>query len=373
MTSRRKRALITGVTGQDGAYLASLLLEKGYEVHGVKRRSSSFNTERIDHLYEDRHGQDVRFYLHYGDLTDGMNLMRIVRETAPDEIYNLAAQSHVQVSFETPEYTSNADGLGTLRLLETIRALGMTKSTRFYQASTSELFGKAATVPQSERTPFHPRSPYGVAKLYAYWITVNYREAYGLHASNGILFNHESPIRGETFVTRKITRAVARIACGLETCVYLGNLDAKRDWGHAREFAEGMWRILNHDRPDDFVLATGRTTTVREFLRMAFREVGTELKFSGKGVDEVGTCAATGQTLVKVDPRYFRPAEVDLLVGDATKARTVLGWEARVTVEELCREMVVADLERARAELFPSGAPARAKRRSRSVREAELP
>ncbi len=350
-----KVALITGITGQDGAYLAELLLKKGYIVHGIKRRSSSFNTERIDHLYQDPHIDNRNFILHYGDLTDATNLIRIVQEVQPDELYNLGAQSHVQVSFETPEYTANGDGLGVLRLLEAIRILGLAQKTKFYQASTSELYGLVQEVPQSEKTPFYPRSPYGVAKLYGYWITVNYRESYGMFCSNGILFNHESPIRGETFVTRKITRAAARIALGLEPKIYLGNLDAQRDWGHAKDYVEGMWRILQHDTPDDFVLATGRTTRIREFVRMAFRELGVELAFSGTGESEVGVVASTqnpdfqfqvGQEVVAIDPRYFRPAEVELLIGDATKAKNLLGWEPRYTLEEMVREMVASDLER---------------------------
>jgi len=340
-----KTALITGITGQDGAYLAELLLGKGYTVHGIKRRSSSFNTGRIDHLYQDPHVPDARFFLHYGDLTDATNLIRIIQETRPDEIYNLGAQSHVQVSFETPEYTANADGIGTLRLLEALRILDMGGHTRFYQASTSELFGRVRETPQSETTPFHPRSPYAAAKAYAYWITVNYREAYGFHASNGILFNHESPRRGETFVTRKITRAVAAIEYGLEPKLFLGNLDARRDWGHARDYAEGMWRIVQHDRADDFVLATGETHSVREFVERAFAVVGRRLAWRGSGADEVGVDAATGAVLVEVDPRYFRPSEVELLQGDATKARTVLGWTHRVGFDALVEEMVRADLE----------------------------
>ncbi|MCC7245982.1 MAG: GDP-mannose 4,6-dehydratase [Saprospiraceae bacterium] len=348
-----KVALITGVTGQDGAYLAELLLKKGYIVHGIKRRSSSFNTDRIDHLYQDPHIDNRNFILHYGDLTDSTNLIRIVQETQPDELYNLGAQSHVQVSFETPEYTANGDALGVLRLLEAIRILGLEKKTRFYQASTSELYGLVQEVPQSEKTPFYPRSPYGVAKLYGYWITVNYRESYNMFASNGILFNHESPLRGETFVTRKITRAVARIALGIDQKLYLGNLDAQRDWGHARDYVEGMWRILQHDQADDFVLATGRTTYIRDFVRMAFREVGVELDFKGTGEQEVGIVAAAtdsryafqvGQEVVAVDPRYFRPAEVDLLIGDAAKARKILGWEPTYTLEQMVQEMVAGDL-----------------------------
>jgi GDPmannose 4,6-dehydratase len=340
-----KTALITGITGQDGAYLAELLLAKGYRVHGVKRRSSSFNTARIDHLYQDPHETDLRLKLHYGDLTDATNLIRIVQETQPDEIYNLAAQSHVQVSFETAEYTANADGIGTLRLLEAIRVLGLEGRTRFYQASTSELYGKAREVPQSETTPFYPRSPYAAAKLYAYWITVNYREAYGIHASNGILFNHESPLRGETFVTRKITRAVAAIHHGLQDVLWLGNLDAKRDWGHARDYVEGMWRMLQQPRGDDYVLATGETHTVREFVERAFAETGVTLRWEGAGADETGRDAKTGAVRVKIDPRYFRPTEVDILLGDATKAREVLGWKHAISFPELVREMVKADLE----------------------------
>jgi len=344
-----KTALITGVTGQDGAYLSELLLAKGYTVHGVKRRASSFNTARIDHLYKDPHEGPTRFHLHHGDMTDATNLIRLVQETQPDEIYNLAAQSHVQVSFETPEYTANADGIGTLRLLEAIRILGREKLTRFYQASTSELYGLVQETPQRETTPFYPRSPYAAAKLYAYWITVNYREAYGIHATNGILFNHESPLRGETFVTRKITRAVAAIECDTQSTLYLGNLDAKRDWGHARDYVEGMWRIVQHETPEDFVLATGTTTSVRRFVELAFAEVGRSLNWSGIGVDETGTCAKSGQTLVAIDPRYFRPTEVDLLLGDPSKAKQKLGWEHISTMEDLVREMVAADLAAARA------------------------
>ena len=338
-----KTALITGVTGQDGAYLSELLLSKGYIVHGVKRRASSFNTARIDHLYHDPHEGETRFFLHHGDLTDATNLIRLVQETKPDEIYNLAAQSHVQVSFETPEYTANADGIGTLRLLEAIRILGREKLTRFYQASTSELYGLVQAVPQSETTPFYPRSPYAAAKLYAYWITVNYREAYGIHATNGILFNHESPLRGETFVTRKITRAVAAIEAGTQSTLYLGNMDAKRDWGHARDYVEGMWRIVQHETAEDWVLATGVTTSVRVFVELAFAEIGRTIEWSGEGVDETGRCAKTGDVLVRVDPRYFRPTEVDLLLGDATKARTRLGWEAKTSMEQLVTEMIAAD------------------------------
>ena len=344
-----KTALITGVTGQDGAYLAELLLAKGYTVHGVKRRASSFNTARVDHLYEDPHEHETRFFLHHGDLTDATNLIRLVQETQPDEIYNLAAQSHVAVSFETPEYTANADAIGPLRLLEAIRILGREKITRFYQASTSELYGKVQETPQSERTPFYPRSPYGVAKLYGYWITVNYREAYGIHASNGILFNHESPIRGETFVTRKITRAVAAIETGRQHKLFLGNLDAERDWGHARDYVEGMWRIVQHEEAGDWVLATGVTTSVRRFVELSFAEVGRRIEWRGSGPAEVGIDAATGAELVAIDPRYYRPTEVDLLLGDPSKARDRLGWRHTTSVEEMVREMVAADLAEARA------------------------
>ncbi|WP_294260847.1 GDP-mannose 4,6-dehydratase [uncultured Sphingomonas sp.] len=343
--SERKVALITGVTGQDGAYLSELLLAKGYEVHGLKRRSSSFNTGRIEHIYQDPHLEDARYFLHYGDLTDSTNLIRIVQETRPTEIYNLAAQSHVAVSFETPEYTANADGIGTLRLLEAIRILGMEKTTRFYQASTSELYGLVQEVPQRETTPFYPRSPYAAAKLYAYWIVVNYREAYGMHASNGILFNHESPLRGETFVTRKITRAAAAIKLGRQPKLYLGNLDAKRDWGHAREYVRGMWMMLQQETPDDYVLATGETTPVRTFVEWAFEDVGINLRWEGQGVDEKGYCQQTGDCLVEVDPRYFRPTEVELLIGDPTKAREKLGWSHDTSPRDLAREMVQADLE----------------------------
>jgi len=349
-----KKALITGITGQDGAYLAELLLKKGYEVHGIKRRSSLFNTQRIDHFYEDPHIPDRHLVLHYGDLTDSTNLIRIIQEVQPDEIYNLAAMSHVHVSFETPEYTANADGVGALRILEAIRLLGLTKKTKFYQASTSELYGLVQAVPQSETTPFYPRSPYAVAKLYAYWITVNYREAYGMYACNGILFNHESPLRGETFVTRKITRAVARISMGLQETLYLGNLDAQRDWGHAKDYVEGMWRMLQQETPEDFVLATGITTYIRDFVIMAFAEVGVELSFSGEGVNEVGVISKInnsqtqgmklGQAVVKVDPRYYRPTEVDLLIGDATKAKTKLNWVPTYTLAEMVKEMVAADI-----------------------------
>ncbi|APF39523.1 GDP-mannose 4,6-dehydratase [Chelatococcus daeguensis] len=350
MSNLSKRALITGVTGQDGAYLAELLLAKGYRVWGVKRRSSSFNTARVDHLYQDVHEGDPRFRMIYGDMTDATNLIRIVQEIQPDEIYNLAAQSHVQVSFETPEYTANADAIGTLRLLEAIRLLKLEGKTRFYQASTSELYGKVQETPQRETTPFYPRSPYAAAKLYAYWITVNYREAYGMHASNGILFNHESPIRGETFVTRKITRAVAAIECGLQEALYLGNLDAKRDWGHARDYVEGMWRIVQQDTPDDYVLATGETHSVREFVELAFAEVGRTIAWRGEGVDEVGIDEASGKTLVRIDPRYFRPTEVDLLLGDPSKAREKLGWQHRISFRELVKEMVESDLKSVRNE-----------------------
>ncbi|MEZ5841297.1 MAG: GDP-mannose 4,6-dehydratase [Hyphomicrobiales bacterium] len=349
-SNKEKVALITGVTGQDGAYLAELLLEKGYVVHGVKRRSSSFNTGRIEHLYQDPHVDDQRFILHYGDLTDATNLIRIIQETRPDEIYNLAAQSHVKVSFETPEYTANADALGTLRLLEAIRILGLEKTTRFYQASTSELFGQVREIPQRETTPFYPRSPYAAAKVYAYWIVVNYREAYGYHASNGILFNHESPIRGETFVTRKISNAVAAISLGLQDNLYLGNLDAKRDWGHAREFVRGMWLMLQQDVPDDYVLATGETHSVREFVEHAFAEVGTRIVWQGAGVEEKGLDAQTGRVLVEIDPRYFRPTEVELLIGDPAKAHERLGWHHETGFEALVREMVRSDLDRLQTE-----------------------
>lgn len=342
---QNKVALITGVTGQDGAYLARFLLEKGYIVHGIKRRSSSFNTGRIEDIYEDPHIEDPRFFLHYGDLTDSTNLIRIVQECQPDEIYNLAAQSHVQVSFETPEYTANADGIGTLRLLEAIRILGLENKTRFYQASTSELYGLVQETPQRETTPFYPRSPYAAAKLYAYWIVVNYREAYGMHASNGILFNHESPLRGETFVTRKITRAVAAIHLGKQDRLYLGNLDAKRDWGHAKEYVRGMWLMLQQDEADDYVLATGETTPVRTFVEWAFADVGVTIEWRNEGVDEKGYDAATGKCLVEVDPRYFRPTEVDLLLGDPSKARQKLGWKNEISVRELVAEMVREDLK----------------------------
>lgn len=345
MSNVTRRALITGITGQDGAYLAELLLSKGYEVHGVKRRSSSFNTERVDHLYQDPHMGDTRFHLHYGDLTDATNLIRLVQETQPHEIYNLAAQSHVQVSFETAEYTANVDALGTLRLLEAIRILGLEKTARFYQASTSELYGKVQEVPQKETTPFYPRSPYAAAKLYAYWITVNYREAYGMHASNGILFNHESPVRGETFVTRKITRAVAAMKHGLQDCLWLGNLNAVRDWGHARDYVDGMWRILQQDDPDDYVLATGETHSVREFVELAFGEIGWKVTWRGNGTDEIGVDAVTGRVLVRIDPRHFRPTEVDLLMGDPRKAKERLGWKHETSFQQLVAEMMASDLE----------------------------
>ena len=354
-----KTALITGVTGQDGAYLSELLLKKGYIVHGIKRRSSSFNTDRIDHLYQDPHESNVHFTLHYGDLTDSTNLIRIVQETQPDEIYNLAAMSHVQVSFETPEYTANADGIGTLRILEAVRLLGLTKKTRVYQASTSELYGLVQAVPQSETTPFYPRSPYAVAKLYAYWITVNYREAYGMYATNGILFNHESPLRGETFVTRKITRGVAKIGLGFQDKIYLGNLDARRDWGHAKDYVDAMWRILQQPQPEDYVIATGVTTPVREFVRMAFAEIGVELEFKGKDDKEVGIVVASnnpdfvlprGKEVVAVDARYYRPTEVDLLIGDASKAQQKLGWKPHYSLPMLVKEMVDADVQLFRKE-----------------------
>ena len=352
----KKIAFITGITGQDGAYLADLLLKKDYIVHGLKRRSSSFNTGRIDHLYQDPHVNKRNFILHHGDLTDSTNLIRIIQEVQPDEIYNLAAQSHVQVSFETPEYTANADGLGTLRILEAIRILNMVEKTKFYQASTSELYGMVQEVPQNENTPFYPRSPYAVAKLYGYWITINYREAYNLYACNGILFNHESPVRGETFVTRKITRAAARISIGTQERLYLGNLDAKRDWGHARDFVEGMWRILQQEKPEDFVLATGVTTTIREFTERAFAEIGITLEWSGSGVDETGRDVKNGNILVSVDPTYFRPTEVDLLIGNASKAREKLGWEPTCDLQQMIEEMIKSDLEEARKDqLLQSG------------------
>lgn len=349
-----KKALITGVTGQDGAYLSELLLEKGYEVHGIKRRSSLFNTDRIDHLYQDPHEEKVRFKLHYGDLSDSTNLIRLIQEIQPDEIYNLGAMSHVKVSFDAPEYAADVDGIGTLRILEAVRLLGLTEKTRIYQASTSELYGLVQEVPQSETTPFYPRSPYAVAKMYAYWITVNYREAYNMFACNGILFNHESPLRGETFVTRKITRAVAKIGLGLQDRIYLGNLDAKRDWGHAKDYVEAMWMILQQDEPEDFVIATGVTTTVRDFVRMSFKEIGVELEFTGEGVEEIGTVVSStnpkypvkeGTVVVSVDPAYFRPTEVELLIGNPTKSKTKLGWEPKYDLEMLCSEMVAADIE----------------------------
>lgn len=339
-----KVALITGVTGQDGAYLAELLLNKGYTVHGVKRRSSLFNTDRIDHLYQDLHEKNVNFKLHYGDLTDSTNLIRIVQEVQPDEIYNLAAQSHVKVSFETPEYTANSDALGTLRILEAIRILGLEKKTRFYQAGTSEMFGLVQEIPQKETTPFYPRSPYGVAKVYAYWITKNYREAYGIFACNGILFNHESPVRGETFVTRKITRAVSKISLGMQDSLFMGNIDAERDWGHAQDYVEGMWLMMQQEEADDFVLATGTKITVRRFIEMAFSEVGITVEWKGKGIAEKGYNKANGKVIVQIDEKYFRPAEVDLLVGDASKAKTKLGWAPKRSVEQLCKEMVASDL-----------------------------
>ena len=364
MNHTKKVALITGITGQDGSYLAEFLLKKGYIVHGIKRRTSLFNTDRIDHLYQDPHVENRNFILHYGDMTDSMNLTRIIQETQPDEIYNLAAMSHVAVSFETPEYVANADGTGTLRILEAVRLLGMEQKTRIYQASTSELYGKVQETPQSETTPFYPRSPYAVAKMYAYWITVNYREAYGMFASNGILFNHESPVRGETFVTRKITRAASKIALGLQERLYLGNLDAKRDWGHAKDYVKMMWLILQHDKPDDWVIATGKTTTVRDFVKMAFDYVGIKLKFDGEGLDEVGIVESVdeeriallslspstiinliGKVVVAVDPRYFRPTEVDLLLGDPTKAEKELGWKREYQLEELVQDMMASDLK----------------------------
>jgi GDPmannose 4,6-dehydratase len=354
-----KKALITGITGQDGAYLAELLLKKGYEVHGIKRRSSLFNTDRIDHLYQDPHDANIKFTLHYGDLSDSTNLIRIIQQVQPDEIYNLGAMSHVKVSFDTPEYTANADGIGTLRLLEAIRILGLEKKTKIYQASTSELYGLVQAVPQSETTPFYPRSPYAVAKLYAYWITVNYREAYGIYACNGILFNHESPLRGETFVTRKITRAVSKIALNLQNTLFLGNLDAQRDWGHAKDYVEAMYLILQQDTPEDYVIATGVTTRVREFVRMSFKELGIEVEFRGEGVDEKGyvvSCSdpdyqvETGKEVVAVDPKYFRPTEVDLLIGDPTKSKTKLGWEPKYDLQALVSEMVQADVDHFRKE-----------------------
>jgi GDPmannose 4,6-dehydratase len=347
-----KKALITGITGQDGSYLAELLLEKGYEVHGIKRRSSSFNTGRIDHLYQDPHEEKVRFILHYGDLTDATNLIRIFQQVQPDEVYNLAAQSHVQVSFETPEFTANTDALGTLRLLEAIRILGLEKKTRFYQASTSELFGQVQEVPQTEATPFYPRSPYGVAKLYAYWICVNYREAYGIFACNGILFNHESPNRGETFVSRKITRAVARIKVGLQDRLYMGNLDARRDWGHAKDYVYMQWLMLQQDEPDDYVIATGQHYSVRECIEVAARNVGIEIRWKGSGLGEQGVDADTGKVIVEIDPRYLRPTEVDTLLGDATKAKQKLGWQPKISFEEMIAEMAQADLKEAQKDKY---------------------
>lgn len=351
--SMGKKAIITGVTGQDGAYLSELLLAKGYEVHGIKRRSSLFNTDRIDHLYQDPHEKNTQFKLHYGDLTDSTNLIRIIQDVQPDEIYNLGAMSHVKVSFDTPEYTANADGIGTLRILEAVRLLGLTKKTKIYQASTSELYGLVQEVPQKETTPFYPRSPYGVAKLYAYWITVNYREAYDMFACNGILFNHESPLRGETFVTRKITRAVAQIALGMQEKLYMGNIDARRDWGHAKDYVEAQWLILQQDVPEDYVIATGVTTTVRDFIRMSFQEVGAEIEFKGSGVDEKGYIRSSndpvnlpaGKEVVCIDPKYFRPTEVELLIGDPTKAKTQLGWEPKYDLAALVKEMMAADME----------------------------
>ena len=352
---KRKVALITGITGQDGAYLAEFLLQKGYEVHGIKRRASLFNTQRIDHLYRDPHDSERKMVLHYGDLSDASNLIRIMQQVQPDEIYNLAAQSHVKVSFETPEYTANVDGLGALRLLEAIRILGLEKQTRFYQASTSELFGKVAEIPQTEKTPFYPRSPYAVAKLYAYWITINYREAYGLFACNGILFNHESPLRGETFVTRKITRALARIKLGLQDCLYLGNLAAKRDWGHAKDYVEMQWLMLQQDTPEDYVIATGKQHSVRDFVSLAAEEIGIPLRFEGEGADEKGYHAETGQCLVAVDPRYFRPTEVETLLGDPSKARERLGWKPRITLKQMVSEMVRCDLRDAERDALCKG------------------
>ena len=343
-----KKALITGITGQDGAYLAELLLEKGYEVHGIKRRSSLFNTNRIDHLYQDPHDQDPKFFLHHGDLTDSSSLIRIIQESQPDEIYNLAAQSHVAVSFEEPEYTANSDALGALRILEAIRILGLEKKTKYYQASTSELFGEVQETPQNEKTPFHPRSPYAVAKLYAYWITINYREAYGIYACNGILFNHESPIRGETFVTRKITRALARIKLGLQDNLFLGNMDAKRDWGHAKDYVEMQWLMLQQDKPEDFTISTGVQYSVRDFVNLAAKELDIELKWDGRGVNETGTDVATGKIIIRVDPRYFRPTEVETLLGDSTKAREKLGWTPKTSFKELVKEMVICDLNEAK-------------------------
>ena len=346
------KALITGITGQDGSYLAELLLGKSYEVHGVKRRASSFNTHRIDHLYQDPHEKNVRMHLHYGDMTDSTNLIRIIQEVQPDEIYNLAAQSHVQVSFETPEYTANSDALGTLRILEAVRLLRMEKTVRIYQASTSEMFGLVQEVPQKETTPFYPRSPYGAAKVYAYWITINYREAYGMHASNGILFNHESPVRGETFVTRKITRALARIKAGLQDQLYIGNLNSLRDWGHARDYVEAMWLILQQDEPDDYVIATGEQYSVRQFIEFGARELDMQIRWKGQGVDEHGIDVESGKTIVQVDPRYFRPTEVETLLGDPSKAKQKLNWEPKCTVQQLVAEMVTSDYEQAKRDLI---------------------
>ena len=343
-----KKALITGITGQDGAYLAELLLEKGYEVHGIKRRSSLFNTDRIDHLYQDPHDTSPKFFLHHGDLTDSSSLIRIIQEVQPDEIYNLAAQSHVAVSFEEPEYTANSDALGALRILEAIRILGLEKKTKYYQASTSELFGEVQETPQNEKTPFHPRSPYAVAKLYAYWITINYREAYGIYACNGILFNHESPIRGETFVTRKITRALVRIKLGLQDCVYLGNIDAKRDWGHAKDYVEMQWLMLQQDKPEDFTISTGVQHSVRDFIEIAVKEINIEIKWKGEGIDEVGIDTKTGNIIVRIDKRYFRPTEVETLLGDSTKAKNKLNWQPKISFQALVKEMMMADLEEAK-------------------------
>ena len=346
-----KRALVTGITGQDGAYLAEFLLSKGYEVHGIKRRSSSFNTGRVDHLYTDPHIENKKFSMHFGDITDATNLIRLIQKTQPDEIYNLAAQSHVQVSFETPEYTANADALGPLRILEAIQILGLERTTRFYQASTSELFGKVAEIPQTENTPFHPRSPYAIAKLYGYWITVNYREAYGIHASNGILFNHESPIRGETFVTRKVTRAVAAIELGIEEKIFLGNINAVRDWGHAKDFVDGMWRMLQQDQPGDYILATGEQHSVREFVELSFAVIGVKIAWKGNGIEEQGIDEKTGKVLVEIDPRYFRPTEIDSLLGDPTKAYKILGWQHTTSFKQLVHEMVKSDLELLKARI----------------------
>tara|TARA_A100001035_G_C27764158_1_gene492770 strand:+ start:568 stop:1695 length:1128 start_codon:yes stop_codon:yes gene_type:complete len=360
MEEKTKKAIITGITGQDGSYLAELLLEKGYEVHGIKRRSSSFNTERIDHLYQDPHLEKPKFILHYGDLTDTSNLVRIIQQIMPDEIYNLGAQSHVSVSFESPEYTANSDGLGTLRILEAIRFLGLSKKTKFYQASTSELFGKVQEIPQNEKTPFYPRSPYAIAKLYAYWITINYREAYKIFACNGILFNHESKRRGETFVTRKITRGLSRINYGLEKCIYLGNLDAKRDWGHAKDYVEMQWLMLQQENPEDYVISTGRTEKVRTFVELAAKKLGwikdnddsLSIIWEGEGINEVGKRVDTNEIVVRIDPRYFRPTEVDLLLGDATKAKSKLGWTPKLTLDEIVEEMIINDLEIAKKELY---------------------